>query len=186
MTTETENVYRPRRSKEKLLGKSLSPREIEVLKLLGLGKANKEIATDLKKSGNSEEHLTNDTVKNHVDSVIGKLGAVSRTHAVLIALDRNLLTIDELSEGLELELFEKMTPFRQNLLKMVIEKTRQGETYKQVSNGRNKSKQTLRNSLSSIYADLHVTSLIPAMVLCMAAEQKAEQIKLAKPEYFSL
>ena len=64
---------------------SLTAREKEVLQMLGLGKSNKEIAAQLKIS----EH----TVKFHVASVLGKLGAATRTQAVSIAMRRGLILL---------------------------------------------------------------------------------------------
>jgi DNA-binding NarL/FixJ family response regulator len=57
----------------------LSPREIQVLQALCKGKANKEIALDLK--------LREPTVKLHVKLVCRKLGARNRTHAAMLARD---------------------------------------------------------------------------------------------------
>lgn len=63
----------------------LTPREIEVLRLLASGSANKEIAARLQIS----EH----TVKFHVASVLGKLGAGTRTEAVTIGLRHGLILL---------------------------------------------------------------------------------------------
>jgi DNA-binding NarL/FixJ family response regulator len=62
---------------------SLTEREVEVLRLMAGGYANKEIADAL---GIAER-----TVKNHVSSVLAKLGVRDRTRAVLKALERRLL-----------------------------------------------------------------------------------------------
>lgn len=64
---------------------TLTPREKEVLQMLGQGKSNKEIAARLKIS----EH----TVKFHVASVLGKLGAATRTEAVSLAMRRGLILL---------------------------------------------------------------------------------------------
>lgn len=56
----------------------LSERETDVLRLVAVGKANKEIAREL---GIGEK-----TVKTHVSSVLGKLGLASRTQAALHAV----------------------------------------------------------------------------------------------------
>lgn len=64
---------------------SLTPREIEVLQLLAEGLGNKEIAARLRIS----EH----TVKFHVASIMGKLGAASRTEAVTLGIRRGLVMI---------------------------------------------------------------------------------------------
>lgn len=56
-------------------------RELEILRLLGLGKSNQEIALDL--------HLAEGTVKNHMTNIFGQLGVRDRTQAALWA-HRNL------------------------------------------------------------------------------------------------
>jgi DNA-binding NarL/FixJ family response regulator len=64
-------------------GAALTPREMEVLRMMADGAANKEIAWKL---GISEH-----TVKFHVASVMGKLNASSRTEAVTRGLRRGLI-----------------------------------------------------------------------------------------------
>lgn len=61
----------------------LTSREVEILRLLAGGYSNREIATAL--------HLAEGTVKNHVSTVLLKLGARDRTRAVLRALHHGLL-----------------------------------------------------------------------------------------------
>jgi DNA-binding NarL/FixJ family response regulator len=61
----------------------LTPRERDVLRLVAAGYANQEIADAL--------HLAAGTVKNHVSSVLLKLGVRDRTRAVLRALELGLL-----------------------------------------------------------------------------------------------
>jgi DNA-binding NarL/FixJ family response regulator len=63
----------------------LTPREIEVLRLLSHGFGNKEIASRLKIS----EH----TAKFHVASIMGKLGAATRTEAVTLGIRHGLVMI---------------------------------------------------------------------------------------------
>lgn len=70
---------------ERSLYATLSSREIEVLRLIAHGKANKEIASDLK--------LSELTVKAHISHILTKLGASDRTHAVTLALERGLLRL---------------------------------------------------------------------------------------------
>ena len=60
-----------------------------MLKLVARGLGNKEIADKLE--------ISQATVKNHVASVIAKLGAQDRTHAVTLALERSIIDIDELA-----------------------------------------------------------------------------------------
>lgn len=63
----------------------LTAREHEVLEMMMEGLSNKEIALQL----NVSVH----TVKFHISSILGKLGAASRTEATTIGLRRGLLTI---------------------------------------------------------------------------------------------
>jgi DNA-binding NarL/FixJ family response regulator len=70
---------------ERNLSVSLSHREIEVLNLIARGRANKEIAEDLK--------LSENTVKTHIARILDKLGAPDRTRAVTIAIQRGLLKL---------------------------------------------------------------------------------------------
>ncbi len=66
-------------------GEPLSARELEVLRLLAQGLPSKSIAARLQIS----EH----TVKFHVGSILGKLGAASRTEAVSTAIRRGLIAL---------------------------------------------------------------------------------------------
>jgi DNA-binding NarL/FixJ family response regulator len=61
----------------------LTPRELEVLKLLPLGNTNREIARNLGISGG--------TVKNHVEHLMGKLGVSDRTQAVVRSLELGII-----------------------------------------------------------------------------------------------
>src|SRR5215475_718396 len=56
----------------------LSSREVEVLRLIGKGKSNKEVGTDL--------GIAESTVKAHLTNIFTKLGAVDRTQAITIAM----------------------------------------------------------------------------------------------------
>lgn len=67
------------------LPEALTPREIEVLRALGEGLANKEIAARL---GISEH-----TIKFHVGSIMSKLGAGTRTEAVTIGIRHGLVLL---------------------------------------------------------------------------------------------
>ena len=67
------------------IDEELTPREIEVLELLAEGLPNKAISTRLK--------ISDQTVKFHVASIIGKLGAANRTEAVRLAVQRGLVSL---------------------------------------------------------------------------------------------
>jgi DNA-binding NarL/FixJ family response regulator len=62
---------------------SLTERELEVLSLVGHGRSNKEIATDL--------GITERTARTHVSNILGKLDLQSRTQAALYAVERKLV-----------------------------------------------------------------------------------------------
>jgi DNA-binding NarL/FixJ family response regulator len=63
---------------------SLSAREVAVLKLIAAGNTNLAAAQALS--------ISEETVKSHMKSIIAKLNARDRTHAVLIAVRRGVLT----------------------------------------------------------------------------------------------
>jgi DNA-binding NarL/FixJ family response regulator len=65
----------------------LTARELEVLRLIGAGSANKEIAAEL---GISER-----TARTHVSNILGKLGLHSRTQAALWAVREGLVDPDQ-------------------------------------------------------------------------------------------
>jgi DNA-binding NarL/FixJ family response regulator len=64
---------------------ALTPREVQVLQLIAAGNANKEIAAQLS--------LSEETVKAHIGTVLAKLRANSRTHAVTIGLKRGIIQL---------------------------------------------------------------------------------------------
>ena len=64
---------------------ALTPLEVGVLRLIAEGKANKEIATRLS--------LNEDAIKRHVRSILSKLDASDRTHAVTIGLRRGIIEL---------------------------------------------------------------------------------------------
>ena len=61
----------------------LTPAEIDVLRLIAAGHANKQIAHQLS--------ITEDSVKGRVKSVLSKLGATDRTHAAMIGVRRGII-----------------------------------------------------------------------------------------------
>jgi len=77
------------RLREHLPRFALTPREIEVLRFVAQGLGNEEIG----------EHLGTSvgTVKIHIQNILSKLGAADRTHAVIIALRRGILHLDNWS-----------------------------------------------------------------------------------------
>src|SRR5262250_1189852 len=65
---------------------ALTEREIDVLRLVGTGNSNKQIADQL--------CIGEATVKSHVTNILSKLGANDRAHAVTIGLKRGIIELD--------------------------------------------------------------------------------------------
>ena len=70
---------------------ALTERETVVLRLLARGEANKQIAREL--------HIGEQTVKTHVSNILGKLQLQSRTQAALYAVDRGLVSANEIGRA---------------------------------------------------------------------------------------
>lgn len=70
---------------ERIATNELTEREREVLQLIAQGYSNRRIGDQL--------HIAEGTVKAHVNSILGKLNARDRTHAVTIAYQRGLLNL---------------------------------------------------------------------------------------------
>jgi DNA-binding NarL/FixJ family response regulator len=62
---------------------ALTPGEVEVLRLIAAGNANKQIAAELS--------ITEETVKGRVKNILSKLGANDRTHAAMIGVKRGII-----------------------------------------------------------------------------------------------
>ena len=70
---------------EHVSDQTLTPAEVAVLRLIADGNANKQIADQL--------HVTEDTVKGRVKSILAKLDANDRTHAAIIGLKRGIIDL---------------------------------------------------------------------------------------------
>jgi DNA-binding NarL/FixJ family response regulator len=64
---------------------TLTPKELEVLRLIAAGNANKEIGTQLS--------ISEESVKSRVKNILDKLGARDRTHAVTVGLKRGIIEL---------------------------------------------------------------------------------------------
>jgi DNA-binding NarL/FixJ family response regulator len=64
---------------------SLTPREIQVLSLVAAGNSNKLIAAQLQ--------INEETAKTHIKSILAKLDANDRTHAVILGLQRGVIGV---------------------------------------------------------------------------------------------
>ena len=71
---------------ERIGAPALTEREIDVLRLMAHGRSNKEIGAEL--------HISEGTVKFHVNNILGKLGVADRTQAVTSALQRGIIHLD--------------------------------------------------------------------------------------------
>jgi len=67
------------------MDRTLSSRELQLLKLLGQAKSNKDLATEL--------GLAQQTVKNELHLVYLKLGVANRTGAVIKAIKEGLIVL---------------------------------------------------------------------------------------------
>lgn len=65
----------------------LSPRELEVLRVLARGRSNRQIGRALA--------ISEDTVKAHVSSILAKLGLADRTQAAIFGLQQRLIPLDD-------------------------------------------------------------------------------------------
>jgi DNA-binding NarL/FixJ family response regulator len=68
---------------EHAMDEALTPGEVDVLRLIAGGNANKQIAEQLS--------ITEDTVKGRVRNILSKLGANDRTHAATIGMKRGII-----------------------------------------------------------------------------------------------
>jgi DNA-binding NarL/FixJ family response regulator len=68
-----------------VVDESLSAREVTILQLVSIGKANKQVDAEL---GQSEE-----TVKGHLKNIFAKLDVADRTHAVTVAARRGIIEL---------------------------------------------------------------------------------------------
>jgi DNA-binding NarL/FixJ family response regulator len=70
----------------KIAAEDLTPRELEVLRLIAAGNPNKRVAAKL--------NLSEETIKGYVKNILGKLGAHDRTHALTLAITRGIIVLD--------------------------------------------------------------------------------------------
>jgi two-component system, NarL family, response regulator len=68
---------------ERMTAPNLTPREIEILRLLVVGKSNKEIGSSL--------DVTEGTVKVHVNHILAKLGVTGRVEAIMVGVQRGFV-----------------------------------------------------------------------------------------------
>ncbi|WP_238525528.1 MULTISPECIES: response regulator transcription factor [Acidobacterium] len=71
---------------ERMSGSELTARELDVLRLIVQGRSNREIAADL--------HISEATVKTHINNLLSKLGVSDRTQAATTALQRGLVHLE--------------------------------------------------------------------------------------------
>ena len=82
------NVRQLLRHRDIVVGRrpTLTGREVEVLQLVAQGVTSQEIGEKL--------FISENTVKNHVRNILGKLGLHSRSEAVMYTLREDLISID--------------------------------------------------------------------------------------------
>ena len=86
VVSEFSRISKPaRRQKEENIPDPLSAREIEILKIVATGASNKEIADQL--------FISEGTVKNHLSSILSKLGVRDRMQAILKAREYGIIDL---------------------------------------------------------------------------------------------
>lgn len=87
VVSEFSKISKPARKKkeEEMIPDPLSPREIEILRIVAQGASNKEIADHL--------FISEGTVKNHLSSILSKLGVRDRMQAILKAREYGIIDI---------------------------------------------------------------------------------------------
>ena len=70
---------------ERMGGSDLTARELDVLRLIVAGNSNKEIGNQL--------HISEATVKTHINNLLGKLGVSDRTQAATTAIQRGIVQL---------------------------------------------------------------------------------------------
>jgi two-component system NarL family response regulator len=71
---------------ERVPASDLTPRELEILKLVAQGKSNKAIGSELS--------ITESAIKYHINIILSKMGASDRTEAATLALRRGFIVLD--------------------------------------------------------------------------------------------
>ena len=86
VVSEFSKISRPvKKVDSELMPEPLSPREIEILKIVATGASNREIAEQL--------FISEGTVKNHLSSILNKLGVRDRMQAILKAKEFGIINI---------------------------------------------------------------------------------------------
>ena len=70
---------------DRLVRPSITPRELDVLRLMSRGRTNKEMASAM--------FISEETVKTHLKSLFQKLGVHDRTEAVAVSLQRGIIRL---------------------------------------------------------------------------------------------
>ena len=79
-------IHVTERAKGETIISPLTPRETETLDYIAQGYTNKQIAAELK--------ISDQTIKNHIASIMRKLNANARTEAVILALKQGIISLD--------------------------------------------------------------------------------------------
>ena len=87
LLAEFSNLSKKVEQRQQINTPVLTPREIEVLKLVAKGMSNREIADEL--------YISENTVKNHVRNILEKLHLHSRMEAVLYAMRERIIDLSD-------------------------------------------------------------------------------------------
>jgi DNA-binding CsgD family transcriptional regulator len=137
--------------------------ELDILSLKARGLSNAQIGKKLFKSEG--------VIRNTLSALYRRLGLTNETHAVLVAIDRGDLDLDDITAGPELKRYHDLTPGQQALMDKILEKNGRDNAAKSLVNTRSRSGNGLRNQLGEIYGRLGVNGKTQAAVLCLAAKR---------------
>jgi DNA-binding NarL/FixJ family response regulator len=80
-----EQVSQTKNSSQQTIIQKLTDREVEVIRLVAMGRSNREIAQEL--------FISEKTVKTHISNILGKLNLEHRTQLVIYAVKNNLVDV---------------------------------------------------------------------------------------------
>lgn len=151
----------------------LNERQREILRLSGMGMSEKEISNRLGYSAL--------TIRNNVTPILKILGVQNQTQAVLVALDKGELTLDEMiPEEFDFKVFLKLTGNQRALLDVLTQKDQTGAYLAQTSDIAdflNIARSSVKNRLSAIYSELGLYSRTQAAVLWLAFKEREQALR---------
>jgi DNA-binding NarL/FixJ family response regulator len=135
-----------------MLGKALSDRELQVVRLVAIGMSNSDIAIKL--------HLTEDTIKSHLQRVFHKMGVHNRTTMTWRLLEQEVLTPEQWLDDFHRLKGAPLSPPVQRLTEAemrVFTHLCTGLSNREIAEKVGSSAHTVKSQLSDIADKLHVS-----------------------------